>query len=147
MLIEFNKETDIGAAPCIDRLIRITDDKQIVMITADRIHQFILQRVNILEFVDHDVFQALLPFDSDLIMHFKDVQSKTDQIVVIKTEAFLFLIQISVEQNIVDRFCFHVFLMKFIQRHLDHIQEIARFIFAFAHFKHISGVRICFITQ
>ena len=99
-----------------------------------------MRRVDILEFIDHDIFQSLLPFEFDFFVLPEDIKREENQIIIIKPEAFLFLIQISVEQNIIYLCGFKILLMKIFQRHLDHMKVIIRFIDAFAHFKIIPCI-------
>ena len=70
------------------------------MILAQHLHQGILRRVDILKFVDHDVFQPLLPLEADILVHAENVEREDDQVVIIQRKALLFLIEITVEDTI-----------------------------------------------
>ncbi len=103
-LLKIQQIRAVGTPPCVDGLIRIPNHKQVLMIRAQNFHQFILQGINILEFINHNVFQPLLPFLPDVPMLLKDIQGKFDQVVVVQPEALLFLIQVTVKDYIF-RFC------------------------------------------
>ena len=44
------------------------------MIAAQHLHQLILQRVDILKLVDHDVFEPLLPLEPDVLVLLENVE-------------------------------------------------------------------------
>ena len=96
------------------------------MVIAEDLHELILRRVDVLEFVDHDVFQTLLPFEADILMRAENVQREFDQVVVVEREALLFLIQIAVEDDVLRAFGFVVFLLEGIERQGDHVLVIVR---------------------
>ena len=60
--VKLQDKFHIGSPPGIDRLVRISHNKQIFMIPGQNICKSILILVNILELIDHDVLQSLLPF-------------------------------------------------------------------------------------
>ena len=99
-LVKIKQIADICAAPCVDGLVRITDDEQILVVPHQHMHQLILECIDILELVDHNVFQAFLPLQPDLFLLLKDIEGKFDQIVVIEAEALLFLIEIAVKNDV-----------------------------------------------
>lgn len=98
--VKVEQVSHIGAAPGINGLVGIAYDKQIFVIAAEHLHQLILETVDVLKFIDHDIFQPLLPFQPDILMFPKDVQGEFDEVIVIQTEAFLFLIQVAIENDI-----------------------------------------------
>ena len=71
------------------------------MIPLQRFHQLVLQAVDVLEFVDHDVLQALLPLGADRGILLEDVKREFDQVVVVEPEALFLLIQVSVKNDVV----------------------------------------------
>ena len=48
------------------------------MISAQHFHQPVLQLVDVLKLVDHDVFQPLLPLQADGVVLLKDIERKLD---------------------------------------------------------------------
>ena len=130
----------IGTTPGIDGLVRVADDKQIPVIGAEHFHQPVLQQIDILEFIDHDVFQSLLPLQSDVFILLKNIKSKLDQVVIVQTEALFLLIQIAVEDAVLRGLCFVVFLLQGIRRHGDQIQIVFRALEEFLDFDHVPCV-------
>ena len=96
------------------------------MICAQRFHQLILQQVDILKFINHNIFQTLLPFQADVFPLMENVKSKLDQVIIIQPEAFLFLIQIPVKDNILRRNGPVIFFLQRLQRQGDHVLIIIR---------------------
>ena len=137
-LVEIQQKPHIRPAPGIDRLIRVTDDEEVFVVIAEDLHELILRRVDVLEFVDHDVFQTLLPFEADILMRAENVQGKFDQVVVVEREALLFLIQIAVEDDILRAFGFVVFLFEGIERQGDHVLVIVRPLLELQHLDHVA---------
>ena len=82
------------------------------MILAKHLHQLILQVIYILEFIDHDICQALLPFLPDLLIFFKNMEREHDQIIVIQPKTFLLLIQIAVKDDVIGLCCFQIFIFQ-----------------------------------
>ena len=72
--VEIQQIAHIGTSPRIDRLIRISHDEQIAVIAAQYLHQTVLQRIDILKFINHDIFQALLPFMSDFLILLENIK-------------------------------------------------------------------------
>ena len=140
MPVEVQQIFDIRAAPGVDRLVRIAHNEQVFMIGAQHFHQLILKRVDILEFVDHDIFQPLLPFQPDRLIPRKNIQRKFDQVVVIQRETFFLLIQIAVENDVVGVVGLQIFFMQRVQRHLDQVQVIIRLAEEFLDLDHVPRV-------
>ena len=102
-------------------------------------HQFILQGVDVLEFVDHDVFQPLLPFQTDIFPFFENMQRELDQVIVIQAEAFLFLIEITEKDNILCTDCCVILFFQRFQGQGYHVPVIFRPFEQFLYFNHIPG--------
>ena len=125
-LVKVQQIPHVGPAPCVDRLVGVADDEQVLVILAQHLHQRVLRRVNVLKFVDHDVFQPLLPLEADILMRAEDVEREDDQVVIIQREALLFLIEIAVKNNIFGTFGLPVFFLQRIERQREHILVIRR---------------------
>ena len=147
MLVEVQQILDVRAAPGVDRLVRITHDEQVFVIAAQHFHQLILKRVDILEFVDHDIFQPLLPFQPDRLIPCKNIQRKFDQVVVIQRETFFLLIQIAVENDVVGVVRLQIFFMQRVQRHLDQVQVIIRLAEEFLDLDHVPRIGKRLVAQ
>ena len=99
-LVKVQQVAHVGSAPCVDGLVGVADNEQIFVIVAQHLHQGVLRRVNVLKFVDHDVFQPLLPLEADILVRAENVEREDDQVVIIQRKALLFLIEITVEDTI-----------------------------------------------
>ncbi len=82
-LIEIKQETAIGTSPGIDGLVGITHDEQIAVKCAKNLYQAEQLGIHVLVLVDHDVFETLLPFSTDLGTFAKDMQDKGNEVVVV----------------------------------------------------------------
>ena len=129
----------IRAAPDVNRLIRISHYEQIAVVSAQNAHQLVLRLVDILKFVDHNIFQSTLPLDADLLILLKNVQDKFDEIIVIQSEALFFLIEIAVENDILRFFRFEILP--------DQVSVIFRFAIELSYLDHISGFAECHIPE
>ena len=89
---EIEQIANVGAAPCINRLIGIAHDEQIAVVFNELFHERDLQRIDILEFIDHDVFKTLLPLQGDVGEMVENMKRNDDEVVVIEAKAFLLLI-------------------------------------------------------
>ena len=92
---------------------------------AQRFHQLILEGVDVLEFIDHDVFQPLLPFLADVFPFFENMQRELDQVVVIQTEAFLFLVEVTEKDDILCPDCCVILFFQRFQGKGNHVLVIA----------------------
>ena len=62
VFVKIEQISDIGTAPRVYSLIRISYNKKIVMKLAQNLHQFILNKIYVLKFIYHYVFKTGLPF-------------------------------------------------------------------------------------
>ncbi len=124
--VELHQIFDIRASPGVDGLVWIADNKEVLVVAAEHLHQFILQAVNILEFINHDVFQPLLPFQPGSGTFLENVQGKFNQVIVVQPEAFLLLVQVAVKDDIGGVGCRKVFLPQDIRGHFNQIDIIIR---------------------
>ena len=106
---------------------------------AQRFHQFILQGVDVLELVDHDVFQPLLPFQTDVFPFFENMQRELDQVVVIQSKTFLFLIEITKKDNILCPGCCVILFFQRFQGQGYHVPVIFRSFEQLLNFDHVPG--------
>ena len=139
-LVKVQQIPHVRAAPRVDGLIRVADDEKILVIAAQDLHQLILRRVDILKFIDHDVFQPLLPFEPDVLMRAEDIEGELDQIVVVKREALLFLIEIAVENDILCACGLLIFFLQRVEGQGDHVLVILRPLLELQHLDHVARV-------
>ena len=103
-LVEIEQVLHVGPAPSVDGLIGIADDEQVAMIAGKHLHELVLKPIDVLELVDHDVFEPFLPFETQVLAPTEDLEREYDQVVVVEAEAFLLLIEIAVEQDVIRPF-------------------------------------------
>ena len=108
------------------------------MVAAEGFHQLVLKRVDILEFIEHDVFEELLPLEADFLIFLKDVEREFDEVVVVQSEAFLFLVQVAVENDVLDGRRGMVLFIEDLKRHGNHVLVVFRFPDALLHFDHVA---------
>ena len=114
------------APPGVDRLVRVPHHKEVFVIAAEDLHQRILELVNVLELVDHDILQPLLPLQPDVRVLLEEEEGEFDQIVVIQAEALLLLIQITVEDDVLRRRGAVIFLLQGLQGQGEHVPVVVR---------------------
>ena len=107
------------------------------MVGAQHLHQAVLQIIDILIFVDHDVFQPLLPLETDLGVDAEQMQYIIDQIIVVKTETFFLLIKIAPENDVVRFYGVEIFLAQPGQGQGNHVLVVGRIFEHLADFDHI----------
>lgn len=140
LLLKVQQEFHIRPPPGVDGLVRIPHNEQVLVIPAQHLHQIILGLVYVLELVNHNIFQPLLPFPPDIGMLLEDVQGEHNQIIIVQAKALLLLVKIAVEDNILRRAGPVVLLLKSVQGHGHHILIVARLFQHFADFNHLPGV-------
>ena len=117
------------------------------MVSAQHLHELVLDAIDILKLVDHDIFEALLPFQPDLFVLPENIQRKLDQIVVVQPKALLLLIQIAVKYDILSRNRRQILLIQHIERHRDHIEIIIRPSLELQDLYHVPRLGKCHIAQ
>ena len=117
------------------------------MVPLQRLHQLVLQAVDVLEFVDHDVFQALLPLEPDVFVLPEDVQRKDDEVVVVQSEALLRLVQVAVEDDVLYVLRRHVFVVQRVQRQRDDVQIVVRLFKELLDLDHVPGVAETHVSE
>ena len=100
-LVEVEQEPHVGAAPGVDRLVGVAHDEQVPVVRDEDLQQPVLQRVDVLKLVHHDVFEPLLPLAPHRLVEVERQQRKEDQVVVVEREALLRLPQVAVEEDVV----------------------------------------------
>ena len=146
-LVEFQQISDVCAAPSVDRLIRVTHDEEVTMISAQRLHQLVLQRVDILKLVDHDIFKPLLPLEPNVLMLLKNVERELDEVVVVESKAFFLLIEIAVEDDVSRHIRALILFAQRVERHRDHVPVIVRLLEELADLDHVPRGGIGHVAQ
>ena len=145
--VEIEDVLHIGAAPGVDRLVGIADDEEVAVMRAEHLHQLVLKRVDVLELVDHDVFQTTLPLEADGFIAGEDAQHEDDEVVVVKRERLLFLIQIAVKDDVVDALGRVVLGAQSIERHRDEIVGVIGLFEQLLDFDHVPRVGKSLVAQ
>ena len=78
IFVEVQKVFRVRASPRINCLVRIAYDEKIFVIGAKRFHKAILNLVDVLKFIDHNVFESCLPFLAHGIILLKNVQHENN---------------------------------------------------------------------
>ncbi len=125
--VELHEVPVVGTAPGVDGLVRVSDDEQVAVVARQHFHEQVLGLVDVLELVDHDVFEPLLPLAFDVRLHREDVEREQEQVVVVEAEALFLLVQIAVENDIVLLRGGLIFLVELIERHADEVFVVFRF--------------------
>ena len=123
-LVEIEQVLHVCPTPRVDGLVGVSHDEEIAVVGAQHLHELVLKTVDVLELVDHDVLEALLPFELHALVQGENVQRELDEVVVVKREALLLLVQIPVEDDVLDCFCLHVLLVEQLGGKPDHILVI-----------------------
>ena len=146
-LIEVQQIPDVCSAPGIDRLVGITHDEEIVVIAAQHLHQRVLRLVDVLKFVDHDVFEPLLPLEPDVLVLLENIERELDEVVVVEAEALFLLIEIAVEDDVPRRVGALVLFAQRVERHRDHVLIILRLLKELSDLDHVPRGGIGHVAQ
>ena len=146
-LVEIQQILDVRAAPGVDRLVRVAHDEEVAVIAAQHLHQLILQRVDILKLVDHDVFKPLLPLEPDVLVLLENIERELDEVVVVEAEALFLLIEIAVEDDVPRRVGALVLFAQRVERHRDHVLVILRLLKELSDLDHVPCGGIGHVAQ
>ena len=146
-LVEIQQILDVRAAPGVDRLVRVAHDEEVAVIAAQHLHQLVLQRVDILKFVDHDVFEPLLPLEPDVLVLLENIERELDEVVVVEAEALFLLIEIAVEDDVPRRVGALVLFAQRVERHRDHVLVILRLLKELSDLDHVPCGGIGHVAQ
>ena len=91
-LVEIEKEAHVSAAPGVDGLVGVAHHEQVFVVAGKHAHKLVLQLIDVLELVDHDVFQALLPFQPNVRVLIEYEEHDDNKVVVVESEALLLLV-------------------------------------------------------
>ena len=146
-LVEIQQILDVRAAPGVDRLVRVAHDEEVAVIAAQHLHQLVLQRVDILKLVDHDVFEPLLPLEPDVLVLLENIERELDEVVVVEAEALFLLIEIAVEDDVPRRVGALVLFAQRVERHRDHVLVILRLLKELSDLDHVPCGGIGHVAQ
>ena len=130
----------VGAAPGVDGLVRVSDDEQVAVVLRQHFHEQVLGLVDVLELVDHDVFEAFLPLALDVRLLRKDVQREEQEVVVVEAEALFLLVQVAVEDDVVLLRGGLVLFVELVEGHADEVLVVLRFAEQFLVFDHVPCI-------
>ena len=137
MLVEIQEILHVRTAPGVDGLVRIAHDEEVMVVGAQHFHEPVLQRVDVLELVDLDVHEPLLPLLRDVRMLLEDVETQDDEIVVINRKGLPLLVEIAVKEDVVHLGRLEILLVQLVDRQRDHVEEVARLRETLPHLEHI----------
>ena len=95
--VKIKEQLHVGAAPGVDRLIRVSDNEEVSMQTGKRFCNAVLLCGDILEFIYHDIFAAVLPFVPDIRIMVENIAGEIDQVIEIQAETFLLFVDVTEE--------------------------------------------------
>ena len=145
--IELREVAHVGPAPGVDGLIRVAHDEQVAVMARERLHERVLQAVDILELVHHDVLHALLPGAAHLRAGVEQVQRQDDEIVVVEPEALLLLQQVAVEDNVVDGLGLGIAALQLVVAHGDEVVEVVGAVAGLQHLYLVAGLGVGALAQ
>ena len=137
--VKLREELSVRPPPGVDRLVRIPHNEQVLMVPAETFHEIILQLIDVLKLVDHDIFQPFLPLQFHFLRPGEDEQRELDQIVIIQTEAFLLLVEVAIKNDVRNRPALVVLLFQRCQGHGDQIVIVQRFPEGLPDLDHVPG--------
>ena len=110
------------------------------MVSRQNRHQFVLQSIDVLEFVHHHVGDPLLPLLPHCFVFFENQKRELDEVVVVKPEALLFLVEIPVENDVLRRRRFAVAHFQVLHRHRDEVAAVVGTVEKLFDFDHVPGL-------
>ena len=117
------------------------------MVPLQNLHELVLQAVDVLELVDHDVLEARLPLGSNLRVVLEDVERELDEVVVVEPEALLLLVEVAVEQDVLDADGGLVLGVERLDRHVDHVAQVVGLGEELAGLEHVAGTGEGHVTE
>ena len=82
--LELQDVADVGAAPAVDRLVRVPHHAHVAVGLAEQLHDLVLGVVGVLELVDQDVAEALLVRGPDVVARLEQVGRHHEQVVEVE---------------------------------------------------------------
>ncbi len=146
-LVEVKQEAHVGAAPGVDGLVGVADDEEVVVQALEDLHELVLGRVDVLELVDHDVLEAALPLEADVLARREHVQREEDEVVVVEAEALLLLVEVAVEEDVLDRGRLVVLGLELLEREVDEELVVVALAHALAHLEHVARTGVGHVAQ
>ena len=95
-LVKFQNAVDIGAAPAVNSLVRVTHHKKILVVARQQIRQLVLLTIDVLIFIDHDVHHALAPLVKLFREILENVQRRKNQVVKVQRVILFLLVEVAV---------------------------------------------------
>ena len=109
------------------------------MIAAQHPHEVVLNRVDVLKLVNHDVFKPLLPLEADVPVLLEEVEREFEQVVVVKAKALFLLAEVAVEDDVRNALCAFVLLAQGVVRQGDEVEIVFGLLEQLLHFNHVAG--------
>ena len=110
------------------------------MVPAQHLHELVLERVDVLELVDHDVLQPTLPLLPQIRPLLENMEGEFDEVVVVQPEALFLLVEIAVKDHVLRAQGVQVLLPKDLQGEVDHAFVVIRLLEELADLDHVPGL-------
>ena len=117
------------------------------MVAGQHLHELVLQTVDILELVHHEVLEPLLPLQPDVGVLFEQVQREHDEVVVVQAEALLLLVEVAVEDDVARFDGLKVGPVQVLERHGQHAAVVVGTLLQLHDLDHIAGLREGHVAQ
>ena len=117
------------------------------MPAAEHVHEAVLRLVDVLELVDHDVLEALLPLLADVLVLGEDVQRELDEVVVVEAEALLLFVEVAVEEDVLLRLRPIILLFERREWQGDELLVVVGLLHELAHLEHVARLAVRHVAQ
>ncbi len=139
-LIEVQKIPDVRASPGVDGLVRVPHDEEVLVVARQHLHELVLEGVDVLELVDHDVLKPLLPLELYILVLPEDVERELDEVVIIQGEALLLLVEVAVKNDVLGGCGGVVLLLEAVQGEAEHVLVVVRALEKLLDLDHVPGI-------
>ena len=146
-LVEVQQVAHVSPAPGVDGLVGVAHHEQVLVVAGQHLHELVLQAVDVLELVHHDVLEPLLPFEQDVGVLLEQVQHEHDEVVVVQPEALLLLVEVAVEDDVARVRRVEVLLPQAFERHSQHVAVVSRALFQLHDLDHVARLRERHVPQ
>ena len=147
MLVKFQQVFHISSPPGIDGLVRVAHHKQVLVVAAQHLHELVLDLVDVLKLVDHDIFQPLLPLELDVLVAMKDIQGELDEVIVVQAKALFLLVKVTVENDVPGACGVVILFLQCVQGQVDQAVVIVRLAKQLLHLDHIPRGGVCHVPE
>ena len=145
--VEVQQVAHVRAAPGVDGLVGVAHHEQVLVVAGEHLHELVLQAVDVLELVDHNVLEPLLPLRPDVGVLLEEVQHEHDEVVVVQPEALLLLVEVAVEDDVLRGGRIEVLLPQALERQGQHVAVVVRALLQLHDLDHVARLRERHVAQ